>query len=283
MAAKTEAEFNLLEEAQRVFDSVLTQEPSNFLALYGKALAMFKSGKLIEYVENMAAASKLQPVETKYNINELKLKIENLTELKGSQNQNQILSTVPEMPRVTVINSTTLNEKDKSLLCTLCDKNFSKTFSLNRHMLLHTGEKPHKCPTCGKAFIQKTDLERHLTTHSDILNFECIDCKKRFKTKKNLNCHMSTHSTDRPFKCQFCEKSFKVKRMLKFHEGLHTGEKPYACDICEKSFPAKPYLKSHLKTHDEEKPFTCNFCQTCFKRNYDLNFHIRNQHKALLE
>lgn len=55
----------------------------------------------------------------------------------------------------------------------------------------------------------------------------------------------------------------------------------YNCDICGKGFPAKPYIKSHLKTHIDDKPFGCDTCGFKFKRNYDLRFHMRNQHKNI--
>lgn len=283
--------FSLKKEAQRVFDSVLLDEPFNFFALYGKALTLYKERKLDECMEVMNQAISLEPVESESNAKNMKEKIEKLIEKKAAQNRIErgkpenlfIRSLILQQP----IAGHKIGEKpaepqqNKTYICKVCDKNFTKQFSLNRHMQLHTGEKPHKCSVCRKAFIQKTDMERHETTHSASLNFNCNfkDCNKRFKTKKNLNCHAVTHSTDRPYKCRHCEKDFKVKRLWRFHEGLHKDTKPYNCDICGKGFPAKPYIKSHLKTHIDEKPFTCAICNFGFKRRYDLNFHIRNQHQ----
>lgn len=283
--------FDLKKESQRVFDSVLLDEASNFFAVYGKALTIYKDGKMEDCLEMMRQAVNLEPANSGCNIRRMLSKIEKLVERKASQARNErgkpenllIKSLILQQPISghKIGESPGADGKKRSYICNICDKNFTKQFSLNRHMQLHTGEKPHKCPTCRKAFIQKTDMERHETTHSDVLNFLCnfSGCDKKFKTKKNLTCHLVTHNTDRPFKCQHCDKAFKVKRLWRFHEGLHRDTKPYNCDICGKGFPAKPYIKSHLKTHISEKPFECQFCKYCFKRRYDLNFHIRNQHQ----
>jgi hypothetical protein len=35
-----------------------------------------------------------------------------------------------------------------------------------------------------------------------------------------------------------------------------------------------------MKTHIDFKPEQCPYCQQRFKRRYDMNFHVRNQHKT---
>ena len=292
--ASASTNFNLKIEAQRVFDSVLLDESTNFLALYGKSLTLYKDGKLKECTEMMKTALNLETIDSGSNVKTMLEKIEKLIERKMVQNRLErgkpenllIKSLILRQPiggRKIGEKPTIDGQKPKSHICKICDKNFTKQFSLNRHMQLHTGEKAHKCSICRKAFIQKTDMERHETTHSDTLNFLCTaeGCGKKFKTKKNLTCHVMTHSKERPYKCQHCDKDFKIKRLWRFHEGLHKDTKPFNCDICGKGFPAKPYIKSHLKTHIDEKPFVCKFCKFSFKRRYDLNFHIRNQHQKI--
>lgn len=280
--------FNLKKEAQRVFDSVLLDEPFNFLALYGKALTLYKDGQMEKCIETMNKAIQLEPSDSESNAKDLRDKIQQMYQTRNAHKATGKLDQVKTNTVHQPIAGHKIGQKqnliepiEKSHHCKICDKNFTKQFSLNRHMLLHTGEKPHKCNICRRAFIQKTDMERHETTHSDVLNFQCTMCDKRFKTKKNLTCHLVTHSVNRPYKCSYCEKDFKVKRLWRFHEGLHKDTKPYNCDICGKGFPAKPYIKSHLKTHIDEKPFVCSICNFGFKRNYDLNFHVRNQHQKI--
>lgn len=289
-------------EAQRVFDIVLLDEPLNFFALYGKSLSLCKDGKMEESLETINKAINLETADSESNAKELRDLLDKIITMKAAQCKIEpgifgygfnsrkpenllIKSMIFRQPIAghKIGERPTAPSKPKSYICKTCDKSFTKMFSLNRHMQLHTGFKPHKCSYCRKAFIQKTDMERHETTHSEILNFSCSfeGCDKKFRTKKNLNCHLVTHSIDRPFKCQFCPKDFKVKRLWRFHEGLHKDAKPYNCDICGRGFPAKPYIKSHLKTHIDEKPHVCAVCNFGFKRRYDLHFHIRNQHEKI--
>ncbi|CRK93850.1 CLUMA_CG007377, isoform A [Clunio marinus] len=76
--------------------------------------------------------------------------------------------------------------------CNVCKKAYKKS-SLARHLIIHSGKKPHKCDQCPMAFFQKSDLSRHETTHSDEMNFECELCDKKFRIKKNLQVHKKRH------------------------------------------------------------------------------------------
>lgn len=61
----------------------------------------------------------------------------------------------PEMPDKNV----------QGLRCQICQKSFPRLFNLERHMMIHTGEKPFPCPICPHKSRQKADLQKHMIRH----------------------------------------------------------------------------------------------------------------------
>lgn len=163
--------------------------------------------------------------------------------------------------------------------CPICNKIFLRKMSVERHLLAHTGEKPHICSWCSKGFFQKNDLKRHITMHTGEMNFECNHCSRRFNTQKNLKYHMNSHSLKRPYKCQHCGEIFNVKRNFIQHESLHNPEKRWKCAQCEKRFGSKATLRSHEQTHSNVSSYKCATCPMSFKRLFELNAHMRQQHE----
>ncbi|XP_067670182.1 zinc finger protein 160-like [Haliotis asinina] len=54
---------------------------------------------------------------------------------------------------------------DITIYCKLCDKSFSTTVHLKRHMKTHTGEVDFVCDVCGEGFIRKDYFMKHVKSH----------------------------------------------------------------------------------------------------------------------
>lgn len=193
----------------------------------------------------------------------------------------------------------------KQHVCSHCSKEFGGKTDLERHMLIHSDERPHKCNECGKCYRQAVNLKNHKTTaHEHKKQFACTQCPKSFALKERLRLHMRLHSGEKPYPCALCDKRFarggqvsnqlnlRVYRtvapsssspQLQQHMVSHhkTSIQQFNCTKCSASFSTNANLRVHMERHEQGMEHRCSICENQFANELALRAHINQEHHKL--
>ena len=93
--------------------------------------------------------------------------------------------------------------KDKQLYpkCNLCNFSPSESAKMQRHMRIHTGEKPHSCNQCKFKTSTDDNLRVHMRGHSGEKPYKCTLCNFSSSTSGKITLHLKNHKEERPRKC----------------------------------------------------------------------------------
>ncbi|XP_012865731.1 PREDICTED: zinc finger protein 770 isoform X1 [Dipodomys ordii] len=153
----------------------------------------------------------------------------------------------------------------------------------------------HACAICGKIFPSQSKLDRHSLIHTGQKPFKCLLCSKSFRQSGHLKIHQLTHSEERPFQCCFCQKGFKVQSKLLKHKQIHTKSKTFQA-LASKLRSSESYFLPHMLNINQESfenggvgesevnnppdvhsiyivPFQCSECEECFESEQILKGH----------
>ncbi|XP_064092599.1 zinc finger and BTB domain-containing protein 7B-like isoform X10 [Macrobrachium nipponense] len=109
--------------------------------------------------------------------------------------------------------------------------------------------KLHRCRHCDYTTNQHSLLEKHLRLHTGEKPFACTYCSFRCSHKCNLTMHLRTHTGEKPFQCSYCPYRTASSSYLKRHIRIHTGEKPYSCPHCPYQTADSSNLRKHMYMH----------------------------------
>ncbi|XP_029439646.1 early growth response protein 1 [Rhinatrema bivittatum] len=88
-------------------------------------------------------------------------------------------------------------------------------------------ERPYACPveTCDRRFSRSDELTRHIRIHTGQKPFQCRICMRNFSRSDHLTTHIRTHTGEKPFACDICGRKFARSDERKRHTKIHLRQK----------------------------------------------------------
>ncbi|XP_026062358.1 ras-responsive element-binding protein 1-like isoform X1 [Carassius auratus] len=199
-----------------------------------------------------------------------------------------------------------------SFICPLCDKNCMTLHQLTMHIRQHntdSGGTDHSCSICGKALSSASSLDRHMLVHSGERPYKCVICSQTFTTNGNMHRHMKIHEKDAnsiptPSSSPLIKRRrLPSKKKLSVEDEVEQAEEPPVkkvmlvqksgendsvkseeeilhCPICFKTFNCKYDLETHMETHPDTT-LRCSICCISFRTHRGLLRHNAAIHKQL--
>lgn len=148
------------------------------------------------------------------------------------------------------------------LPCGYCGKLFNNQSSLRQHESFHRPARPFSCEhdKCEKAYKTRSELNRHLVVHSGEKKHFCKLCGKRFLRKQYLKTHLLRHHETgitmvTPTTGQDGSGAGDYKGEMSAPSVFVSQAEPltWRCRLCFKIFVNNEDLSKHMRSYHEKK------------------------------
>ncbi|CAL8363573.1 unnamed protein product [Lota lota] len=98
---------------------------------------------------------------------------------------------------------------------------------LGRQYKKTPSERPYACPAdgCERRFSRSDELTRHVRVHTGHKPFQCRICMRSFSRSDHLTTHIRTHTGEKPFACTHCGRKFARSDECKRHGKIHLRQR----------------------------------------------------------
>ncbi|XP_036398177.1 zinc finger protein 770-like [Megalops cyprinoides] len=208
--------------------------------------------------------------------------------------------------------------KRRTHQCAMCLKYFPTPSKLQRHFLIHTGQRPFGCHICGKRFRQLAHLTLHSRTHcragraklkrpimhsgssSFQIKYDHVSSAASFMSdfllhddtiEKSEPGEPLLKSTDlrmpskrRLYRDNAIDSDKNKNRTGLNNEAAFDSERSYSrvkhqCLFCFKCFTCPSKLQRHNLIHTGQRPFRCFLCGKTFRQAVHLKVHQQTHNK----
>ena len=186
------------------------------------------------------------------------------------------------------------SDDGSSFTCRICSKVLSSASSLDRHVLVHTGERPFNCKYCNLTFTTNGNMHRHMRTHKQPQQNERESYESDGSTDSSGSSHgggvrnlikaNSNFSHKRKSTDDDLSNRHKIRAVNHNNNNVMSpnSQQKFCCPVCIRNdFSSMINLENHMDKEHPTIPAKCRHCEMVFKSHKALNAHRCGNNKAI--